>query len=79
MDPSALFGASAGGDPGSFMLSIALGPVGMAYFSYGKKLSKPVPLGCGVGLIVFPYFVTGTAWMIGIGAVLSAVPFVLKS
>ena len=81
MDPSSLLpGLSGGGDGGSsFLWSIGLGVIGMAYFSYGKKLAKPVPLGCGVGLMVFPYFVSSTPWMLGIGAVLSAVPFVVKN
>ena len=78
MDPSALFGASAEGGSGSFMISILLGLVGMAYFSYGKKLSKPVPLGCGVALIIFPYFVSNTTVMLGLGGVLSVLPFVLR-
>jgi hypothetical protein len=81
MDPSSLFGFSSGdgGGGSSFLWSIGLGIVGMAYFSYGKKLSKPVPLGCGVALMVFPYFVSSTAWLLGIGGVLSAVPFVVKN
>lgn len=78
MDPGALFGSSDGGGSTAFVLSIALGLLGMGYFSYGKKLGKAVPLGCGAALMIFPYFVSSAAWMLGIGAVLSVLPFLLR-
>ena len=78
MDLGSLFGSSDGGGSGAFVLSLALGLVGMAYFSYGKKLGKAVPLGCGAALMVFPYFVSSTVWMIGIGSVLSVLPFLVR-
>ena len=79
MDLGALFGSSDGGGSGSFVLSIALGLLGMAYFSYGKKLGKTLPLGCGVALIVFPYFVSSMGWMLGLGGVLSVLPFLVRN
>ena len=79
MDLGSLFGASGEGGSTSLVLSIALGLVGMAYFSYGKKLGKALPLGCGVGLMVFPYFVSSTGILLGIGGVLSVLPFLLRS
>ena len=80
MDPTTLLGpATAGGGGSSFLWGVGFGIVGMAYFSYGKKLSRPVPLGCGVGLMVFPYFVDSVAWMLGIGAVLAVAPFLVKN
>jgi len=36
--------------------SIFLGALGFAYFIYGKKQRKAIPLFGGVGLIVLPYF-----------------------
>jgi len=37
-----------------------------------------VPLICGIALMVFPYFVSGTAWLVVIGLVLIAIPRFLK-
>ena len=51
------------------------GAIGMGYFIYGKRQSALLPLVCGVGLMVFPYFVSGTLWMLLIGALLMAVPW----
>jgi len=51
------------------------GAIGLGYFIYGKRQSALLPLLCGFGLMVFPYFVSGTLWMLLIGAVLMAVPW----
>lgn len=55
------------------------GAIGMGYFIYGKRQSALLPLVCGVGLMVFPYFVSGTFWMLLIGALLMAVPWYWRS
>lgn len=54
---------------------ILFGAIGMGYFVYGKKQAAILPLVCGVGLMVFPYFVTGTLWMLLVGAALMAAPW----
>lgn len=51
------------------------GAIGLGYFIYGKKQSALLPLLCGVGLMVFPYFVTGTLWLLVIGGALMAAPW----
>jgi hypothetical protein len=79
MDLGSLFGAAGEGGTTPLVVSIALGLLGMAYFSYGKRLGKTVALGCGVGLMVFPYFVSSTAILLGIGGLLGVLPFLLRS
>jgi hypothetical protein len=54
------------------------GSIGLGFFIYGKKQQVVVPLVCGVALMVFPYFVSGTAWLVIIGVVLMAVPYFVK-
>lgn len=54
------------------------GVIGMAYFVYGKKQSQPVPLTCGIALMVYPYFIDSLLITIIIGTVLAVVPFVFK-
>ncbi len=69
---------------GSFSLSWIIvaglfGIIGVAYFMYGKKSLRYVFLICGIVLMVYPYFVTRTLYMVIIGVVVSAVPFVVKA
>lgn len=53
---------------------LLFGSIGLGFFVYGRKQRAIVPLACGIGLMVFPYFVTGTAWLIITGVVLMAIP-----
>ena len=54
------------------------GLFGMAYFIYGKKQSKPVPLIAGIALMFYPYFVDSLILTILIGVALLVLPFVYK-
>lgn len=54
------------------MSSILLGTLGMGLFMYGKKQERYPQLIGGVALMVFPYFVSGTAWTLGTGGVVIA-------
>jgi hypothetical protein len=53
---------------------LLFGSIGLGYFIYGKKQQAIVPLVCGIALMAFPYFVSGTAWLIVVGVVLIAIP-----
>jgi hypothetical protein len=53
------------------------GVFGVAYFVYGKKQAKLAPLIAGVALCVYPYFIEDVLWLIVIGVVLLAAPFVV--
>ena len=57
---------------------MVFGSVGLGYFIYGKKQARPLPLVCGIGLMLFPYLVTNTLEMFLIGAALIALPFLLR-
>jgi hypothetical protein len=37
-----------------------------------------MPWVCGIALMVFPYFVSATLWLVLIGLILLALPFVLR-
>ena len=60
------------------MIGVITGAVGMGYFVYGKKQSKPVPLFAGILLCVYPYFFDGLIPVIAIGVALIVAPFVIK-
>ncbi len=57
---------------------LIFGSIGMGFFVYGRKQRAIVPLVCGIALMVFPYFVTGTAWLLIIGVVLMATPYFVR-
>ena len=50
------------------------GAIGMGYCVYGKRQSAPIPLVCGIALLVFPWFVSNPWLMVFIGAALMAIP-----
>jgi hypothetical protein len=50
---------------------------GMAYFVYGKRQAKLVPMIAGGLLCVYPYFTDSALWLCVIGALLLAAPFAI--
>ena len=57
---------------------LLFGSMGVGFFIYGRKQQAPVPLICGVALIVFPYFVSNTIALIAIGSVLISIPYFVR-
>jgi hypothetical protein len=57
---------------------LIFGSIGLGYFLYGKKQRAVVPLVCGLALMLFPYFVSNTMLLVGIGAVLAVIPYFLR-
>lgn len=49
--------------------------IGLGFFLYGKKQGELTPLGCGLALMIYPYFVSSTWVLVGIGVVLVAIPW----
>lgn len=52
--------------------------IGGGFFLYGRRQTATVPLVCGAALMAYPYFVDDLVMMVAIGAVLCAIPFILK-
>jgi hypothetical protein len=63
---------------GGLLLSLFFGLVGTAYFIYGKKQQNYIWLFTGIGLGVYPYFVSNLYVLLLIGAALMAVPFYIN-
>jgi len=57
---------------------VVFGAVGLAYFVYGKKQQRFIPLLCGIGLLAFPYFMSNTFLLVLVGLVLSAIPYFFR-
>lgn len=65
------------GSPAQLFASFVISAIGAAYFVYGRRQAKFVPLICGVALCVYPYFVDGWLWLCVIGGALMAAPFLV--
>jgi len=76
LDPHGATGAAL--TTASLFWGLLFGSIGFGFFVYGKKQQKPVPLACGLALMVFPYFISNTFALVGIGAALMAVPYFVR-
>lgn len=63
--------------PASLFIGIVAGAFGVAYFVYGKKQAKLVPMVSGVLLCVYPYAFESVFWLVVIGLALVAAPFLI--
>ncbi|MFQ5668104.1 MAG: hypothetical protein ACE5I7_16950 [Candidatus Binatia bacterium] len=51
-----------------FMWSSLFSLIGLAVFVYGRRQRRGAPTLVGAGLMVYPYFVSSTLALVGIGA-----------
>lgn len=51
---------------------------GLGFFLYGRKQRAVVPLICGLTLMIYPYFVSNTYVLVGIGVGLIALPYFVR-
>lgn len=61
----------------ALFVGLIAGAFGMAYFVYGKRQTKIVPMLSGVALCIYPYFFDSVLWLCVIGAALLVAPFVV--
>ncbi len=57
---------------------LLFGSIGLGFVIYGKKQRAPVPLVCGVGLMIYPYFVSNAYLLVALGVILTALPYFLR-
>jgi hypothetical protein len=57
---------------------LLFGSIGVGFFIYGKKQRAPVPLICGIALMVFPYFISNIVALVGVGIVLVCIPYFVR-
>jgi hypothetical protein len=60
------------------MWGVLFGAIGLGFFVYGKKQKAIIPVLSGIGLMVFPYFISNTVILVITGIILSALPFIIK-
>lgn len=63
----------------SYLLtSLVFSSIGLGYFIYGKKQKHKIVLYSGIGLMVYPYFITSVSTVVLSGVVLMAVPKIAR-
>lgn len=55
-------------DPSYLLLTLLVSSIGFVLFVYGKKQRRPLQLGGGLLLLVYPYFVHNPVWIAIIAA-----------
>ena len=60
------------------LLGVLFSSIGLGYAMYGRKQAAPVPLVCGIVLMIVPYFVANAWGLAVLGALVAAVPWVLR-
>jgi hypothetical protein len=62
----------------TLMWGVIFGSIGFGFLVYGKKQKAIIPLLSGIGLIIFPYFISNVFILVITGIVFVAVPFFIK-
>ncbi len=62
----------------TLLWGVLFSSVGLGFFIYGKKQRAPVPLVCGLALMIYPYFIPNVIALVVIGIVLSAIPYFFR-
>ena len=57
---------------------VVFSSIGLGFFMYGKRQQRPIPLFCGLALMVFPYFVASLPLLIATGSVLLVLPYFVR-
>ena len=64
-------------DPNTLLASLVVSGVGWVLFSYGRKQQRMPQTAIGLVMLVYPYFVSNVAWMLGLVPVLLALLWLL--
>lgn len=62
----------------ALLWGVVFSSIGFGFLLYGWKQRVIVPLVCGLALMGCPYVVPGTGVLVGIGIVLTAIPYFVR-
>ena len=65
-------------DSSTLLWGLLYGSIGMGYFVYGKRQQRVAALLSGIGLMVFPYFVSNVWLSLVIGVALMSLPYFIR-
>lgn len=60
------------------LLGVLFGAVGVGYVMYARKQKAPLPLVCGMALMVIPYFLSNAVVLFVLGTALAVLPWVVR-
>ncbi|GAB6070318.1 hypothetical protein JCM30760_14150 [Thiomicrorhabdus hydrogeniphila] len=66
-------------DSSLMMWGLLFSSIGVGYFLYGKKTKKVVPLFIGIGLLVFPFFISNLYILVALGVAMVATPYFIRT
>lgn len=58
--------------------AMLFGSIGLGFFIYGKKQKAVIPFVTGIGLFVFPYFITDVYMMVLTGVAIMVLPYFVR-
>lgn len=61
-----------------FLWSLLFSSMGLGFFIYGKKQKAVIPLFCGLGLMIYPCFISNTLLLVAIGIALMVLPYFVR-
>lgn len=65
-------------DTGYLLTSLIFSSIGIGYFVYGKRQQHKVARYAGIGLMIYPYFITAVPAMIIAGVALMTAPRIIR-
>jgi hypothetical protein len=65
-------------DATNLMLSLLAGTIGMGMLMVGKRTGRMMPIGVGVALMTFPYFIPNAVILATVCSALVALPFIFR-
>jgi len=66
------------GNSSGLLLGVLFGAVGLGYLTYGRRQKAVIPLVVGVALCVLPYLISNVWVLIGVGVILTGVPYFMR-
>lgn len=66
-------------DASTLLWGLLFASIGFVYYKFGRKRQRPVAIGCGAALVVFPYFVNDPVLMVVVGGGIMVLPFIFKN
>jgi len=66
------------GSHATLLWGLLFSSIGTGYFVYGRKNRRAIALLAGILLCLEPYFLTGTALILLVGATLMALPYFVR-
>jgi len=62
----------------SLIWGLLFSSVGVGFLIYARKQRAVVPMIAGLGLMVYPYFISNTILLVVIGVMLIAIPYFIR-